>query len=67
MKILELMEKLGKTKTDLAKDAGISIQQLCNMIGSGVEVEELKDGRYVTVRRDAVCFNGKVNHETQKN
>ena len=53
----EMICKIGMTRADIAGLAGISIQQLNNNVSKGVIVEELKDGRFVTVRRDATYFN----------
>ena len=56
MKITEMIKALGKTRADIAKDAGISIQQLNNQVSKGVQVVELKDGSFVTIRKDATFF-----------
>lgn len=59
MKTIDMIKKLGGNRASIAEQAGISVQQLNNMVYKGVEVEELKDGRFVTVRRDATYFNKK--------
>ena len=51
-----MIKKLGGHRATIAKDAGISVQVLNNAVSKGVSVEELKDGRFVTVRRDATYF-----------
>ena len=51
-----MIESLGGSRADISSQAGISVQQLNNNVSKGVEVEELKDGRYVTVRKDATYF-----------
>lgn len=56
MNIRKMVEILGGKRVDIAKNAGISLCQLNNSISTGKQVEELKDGRYVTVRKDATYF-----------
>lgn len=51
-----MIEQLGGNRTAIAKQAGIPYQTLSNQIQRNVEVVELKDGRFVTVRRDATYF-----------
>lgn len=57
MKIKQLIEKLGGDRAAIAKQAGITVFQLNNMVYKDVEVEELKDGRFVVVRKDATYFS----------
>lgn len=56
MKITDMIKALNKSRADIAKEAGISIQQLNNQVSKGVQVVELKDGRFVTIRKDATFF-----------
>lgn len=56
MNITEMIKRFKTSRSDIAKQAGISIQQLNNQVSKSVEVEELKDGRFVTVRKDATYF-----------
>lgn len=56
MLVLDMIKKLGGNRQAIADKAGISYQQLTNMINKGVVVEELKDGRFVVVRKDATYF-----------
>jgi len=51
-----MIKALNKSRADIAKEAGISIQQLNNQVSKGVQVVELKDGRFVTIRKDATFF-----------
>jgi len=60
MKTIDMIKKLGGNRAAIAEQAGISIFQLNNMVYKGVEVEELKDGSFVAVRKDAVRFNGQA-------
>ena len=57
MKTIDMIKKLGGNRAAIAEQAGISIQQLNNMVYKDVEVEELKGGLFVTVRRDATYFS----------
>lgn len=57
MKIKQLIEKLGGNRAAIALNAGISVQQLNNMVYKNVDVAELKNGSFVVVRKDAVYFN----------
>ena len=57
MKTLEMIKKLGGNRAAIAEQAGISIQQLNNMVYKDVEVEELKDGSFVTVHKNATRFS----------
>lgn len=56
MKITEMIKQLGGNRAAIAKRAGISIQQLNNMVSKGQEVELLQDGSFVAVRSNAVRF-----------
>lgn len=56
MNIKDMIKKLGGHRATIAKQAGISVQTLNNAVSKGISVEELKDGRFVTVRRDATYF-----------
>jgi len=56
MKITEMIKQLGGNRTVIAKNAGISIQQLNNMVSKDVEVKQLIGGDYIVVRKDAVRF-----------
>ena len=56
MKITEMIKQLGGNRAAIAKQAGISVQQLNNMVSKGQEVELLPDGSYVAVRSNAVRF-----------
>ena len=56
MKITEMIEKLGGNRAAIAKKAGVSVQQLNNQVSKGVEVVELKDGRFVTVRKNTTYY-----------
>ena len=56
MLVSEMIEKLGGNRQAIADKAGISLQQLNNMVSKKVQVEELKDGRFVVVRKDATYF-----------
>lgn len=56
MKITEMIKALNKPRAIIAQEANISIQQLNNQVSKGVEVVELKDGRFVTIRKDATYF-----------
>jgi len=56
LKITDMIKALNKSRADIAKEAGISIQQLNNQVSKGVQVVELKDGRFVTIRKDATFF-----------
>ena len=60
MKIIEMIDKLSSPRKDIAKEAGISVEHLNNMVSLKVEVDELPDGSFVVVRGNAVRFN-KVN------
>lgn len=57
MKITEMIELLGGNRAAIAKKAGISIYQLNNAVSKGAEVEQLTDGRFVIVRKDATYFD----------
>lgn len=57
MKIIEMIGKLSLSRKDIAKEAGISVEQLNNMVSLKVEVDELPDGSFVVVRGNAVRFN----------
>ena len=57
MKIKQMIKQLGGNRAAIAKKAGVSVQQLNNQVSKGVEVEELKDGRFVTVRKDATYYS----------
>lgn len=56
MKITEMIEQLGGNRSAIAQQAGISVQQLNNMVSKGQEVELLPDGSFVAVRSNAVRF-----------
>jgi len=51
-----MIKKLGGNRAAIAKQAGISVQQLNNMVSKGQEVELLPDGSFVAVRSNAVRF-----------
>lgn len=51
-----MIEKLGGNRAAIAKKAGVSVQQLNNQVSKGVEVVELKDGRFVTVRKNTTYY-----------
>lgn len=51
-----MIKQLGGNRTAIAEQAGISIQQLNNMVSKGQEVELLQDGSFVAVRSNAVRF-----------
>ena len=55
-----MIDKLSSPRKDIAKEAGISVEHLNNMVSLKVEVDELPDGSFVVVRGNAVRFN-KVN------
>jgi hypothetical protein len=57
MKIIQMIDKLSLSRKDIAKEAGISVEQLNNMVSLKVEVDELPDGSFVVVRGNAVRFN----------
>ena len=56
MNIRKMIELLGGHRVTIAKNAGISLQQLNNMVSRGAEVQELKDGRFIVTRSDATYF-----------
>jgi hypothetical protein len=56
MKITQMIKQLGGNRAAIAKQAGISIQQLNNMVSKEQEVEILPDGSFVAVRSNAVRF-----------
>lgn len=56
MKIRKMIEIIGDSRENIAKRAGISVAQLNNNVSQGVDVEELMDGRFVTVRSNATYF-----------
>ena len=55
----QMIKQLGGNRAAIAKQAGISNATLRNQISKDVTVEELKDGRFVTVRKDATYFGVK--------
>lgn len=61
MKITEMIKLLGGNRAAIAKDAGISIQHLNNMVYKGVDVEETKDGYFVVVRKGSTYFKRNEN------
>ena len=66
MKITEMIKQLGGNRTAIAKEAGISIQQLNNMVYKGVDVEETKGGYFVVVRKGATYFKRNSNEESKE-
>jgi len=56
VKITEMIKQLGGNRAAIAKQAGISVFQLNNMVSKGQEVELLPDGSFVAVRSNAVRF-----------
>ena len=51
-----MIKQLGGNRAAIAKQAGISVFQLNNMVSKGREVELLPDGSFVAVRSNAVRF-----------
>lgn len=56
MKITEMIKKLGGNRAAIAKASNTSEQAINNAVFKGVEVLELKDGRFVAIRKDAVFY-----------
>ena len=52
----EMIEKLGGNRKQIAKDNGISIQQLNNMVSRDYVMTELKDGTFTKLPSNAVIF-----------
>lgn len=60
MKTIDMIKKLGGNRAAIAEQAGISVQHLNNMVYKDVEVEELPDGSFVTVHKNATRFSGQT-------
>lgn len=56
MTIPELQEKLGVTRAELAKIAGVSYQQLTNSVALNLRVTELKSGDFAILPKNATIF-----------
>ena len=56
MKITHMIKQLGGNRAAIAKASNTSEQAINNAVSKGVEVVELKDGRFVAVRKDAVYY-----------
>ena len=56
MKISQMIKQLGGDITAIAKKAGITPNHLRKMKSVGSEVEQLPNGDYIVVRKDAVRF-----------
>jgi hypothetical protein len=66
MNIKQMIKKLGGNRAAIAKASGTSEQAINNAVSRDVEVVELKDGRFVAVRADAVFYTnpGANNNDT---
>jgi Mn-dependent DtxR family transcriptional regulator len=51
MKLIEFQEKYFASREDLAKELGVSYQQLTNMIARGTTIEQLANGEWVTTHK----------------
>lgn len=60
MKTIDMIKKLGGNRAAIAKEAGISVQHLNNMVYKDVEVEQLIDGSFITIHKNATRFTGKT-------
>ena len=56
MKIIKMIKQLGGNRAAIAKQAGISVQQLNNMVSQGREVEQLSGGGFVVLAKNTVRF-----------
>ena len=56
MTIPELQEKLGVTRAELAKIAGVSYEQLANAASKKAEVTELKNGDFALLNKRTTIF-----------
>lgn len=56
MKIKQMIKELGGNRAAIAEASGTSVAHINNMVSKGVEVEKLEDGRYVSVRNNAIFF-----------
>jgi len=54
--LIKLAESKGIDRRTLCDSAGITKENLAVKVNKGIEVLELIDGRFVTVRRDATFF-----------
>lgn len=61
--LIKLAESKGIDRLALCDSAGITKENLAVKVNKGIEVLELADGRFVTVRRDAVYFDLGVSDE----
>lgn len=55
-----MIEALQISRVDIAKSAGISIQQLNNAVSKSAQVLELKDGGFVLIAKNSTIFPNKI-------
>ena len=56
MKISEMIKKLGGHRATIAKQAGMSEQQLNNLVSQGREVLKLESGDYILITKKTQVF-----------
>lgn len=66
MKITDMIKQLGGNRTAIAKQANTTVHSLNNAVSKGAEVEQLADGRYISVNRFNIFYGDKHTHLTNK-
>jgi hypothetical protein len=65
MKITDMIKRLGGNRTAIAQQANTTVHSLNNAVSKGAEVEQLVDGRYISVNRFNIFYGDKA-HLTNK-